>query len=256
MGYNYTGFGGMDDMNHSPANSPRDKHKGHKKRINSNDNDNDFQYRKFSGFGYDEEEKEMEEEEDTKRAITTENNQYNEQSSGHKRSIDEPEIEEDLAIRTSVKNEVLEQGRPKRKRRASSEDMAIISEEIITFKSWCTAFWEVMNVMDVCNDAKQNLVTPATSMISEMGQKQTSYDEYNDAEDDIDHVQQAIQDGNIMTLDGSTIKRQKRNNKNMLNRTLLLDETNISLSTKEKRKNEYIKDSKQMNIELLTVSSS
>ena len=99
-------------------------------------------------------------------------------------------------------------------------------------------------------------MTPASSMIAEMGQKQKSYDEYNDDDDqdDIDHVQQAIKDGNI-TLDATTIKRQKRKNKNMLNATLLLDEKNISLDTKQKRKNEYIKDSKQMNIELLTVSS-
>eukprot|EP00486_Rosalina_sp_Unknown_P014950 CAMPEP_0201595358 /NCGR_PEP_ID=MMETSP0190_2-20130828/192381_1 /ASSEMBLY_ACC=CAM_ASM_000263 /TAXON_ID=37353 /ORGANISM="Rosalina sp." /LENGTH=302 /DNA_ID=CAMNT_0048055303 /DNA_START=469 /DNA_END=1377 /DNA_ORIENTATION=- len=276
VGYGYTNFGGLDDVTNSAPNSPKDKDKHrdrddgqHKTRVNSNsnsndnDNDNDFEYRKFSAFGYDEEEKELEDDNNTNKSITTDDNQYHDKSQGHKRSIDEPEIEEEFSFgynsnNLSTKNEVLEQNKPKRKRRKSSENLAIISEEIITFKSWCSAFLEVINVFDVCNDVKDNFVTPASSMISEMGlNQQKSYDEYNDDdENDIDHVQQAIQDGNI-SLDGSSIKRSKRKNRNnMLNTTLLLDETNISLSTKEKRKNEYIKDSQQMNIELLTVSSS
>ena len=51
------------------------------------------------------------------------------------------------------------------------------------------------------------------------------------------------------------MKHNNKRNKTMLNATLLLDDKSISLSSREKRKNEYLKDAKQKNIELLTVSS-
>jgi hypothetical protein len=43
-----------------------------------------------------------------------------------------------------------------KRRRKSSENMAIITEQIVSVKSWCAAFCEVMNVIDVCNDAKKH----------------------------------------------------------------------------------------------------
>ena len=134
VGYSYTNFGGIDDMTNSPGNSPRDK-----MNVNSNDDNKYFGFKQFSSFTQDEEEKDTEDTEDIE---DIEN---------------EPEIEEEFSFRynSSTKNEILEQNIPNRPRRKSSENLAIISEEIITFKSWCSAFWEVINVMDVCNDAKK-----------------------------------------------------------------------------------------------------
>eukprot|EP01084_Bolivina_argentea_P316423 548480_1 len=132
--YGFTNFKALEDE----PNSPKDK-----------DNISDFGYSKFSdlnGFGDNIYEEEKELEIDNK-------HKYKQR---RKRSIDEPEISmsgEEFNFDISKPNVL------NKRRRRSSENLAIITEEIITCRSWCNAFMEVINVIDVCNDAKKNFVS-------------------------------------------------------------------------------------------------
>merc|ERR1712130_785452 len=126
---------------------------------------------------------------------------------------------------------------PKPRRMKSSENMAIISKEMVTIKSWCSAFGEVLNVMDVCYDAKKNFVSATPSefrMDSGRITPQKSY-EYDQEETD---------------LDCNVIRKNK--SKHMLNAELLFDGKNNALNTNEKRQKQYVIETKQYkkNIEL------
>ena len=107
-----------------------------------------------------------------------------------------------------------------------------ITEQVVSLTSWCSAFCEVMNVMDVCNDAKRNFVV---TKVDESGKlsRQNSYE----CDENGTETQSEQCDGN---------------GKNMLNATLLFDEQNCRLNTKKKRTEQYRYEANHVNIELIT----
>ena len=130
--------------------------------------------------------------------------------------------EKDLSVCIEQKPEtVAEQPFATKCRRSS------VTEQIVNVRSWCSAFCAVLNVMDVCDDAKRNFVVKKSEEMS----RQNSY------ECDEEHNENC---------------KKQQCHKNMLNATLLFDDQNNALSTKEKMTAKYRHESSQTDVELMT----
>jgi len=109
--------------------------------------------------------------------------------------------------------------------------------EGVTVRAWCSALCRVLNVMDVCDDARVHFVTPIAN--KKLLMKQRSVDEEAEEED--------VQDD----IDVET-HRRARVSSQRLKDTLLFDEQHTELATKKQRQQAYAKECKQHNIELIT----
>eukprot|EP01083_Nonionella_stella_P201577 737336_1 len=130
---------------------------------------------------------------------------------------EEKDLEDVNGIESMQEQRVFEDG---------NKEIQTVPEEMVSIKSWCCAFWDVINFVDVCNDAKANFVEPSVDLMDNPGMTpQGSYD------DDI----------NDKTKDKA---------KQLLNANLLFDDGNKELRTKKQRTHQYVKEYERTNLNI------